>query len=81
MNDINQTIGNEVMRIALSTNFNQTANSSNTYHIDASLLSQWFQLDTSFIQQLQSQGITITSDSEDYTLRNSNNNDVTQIFL
>jgi len=68
------------MRIALTTNSNQTLNASNTYHIDAALLSQIFQMDSSLLQQLQSQGIIITSDTEDTALRIGTTDDVTQIF-
>ncbi len=80
MSEVNQSVGNEVMRITVAANPNQSVNSSNTFHIDAALLSQLFQMDSTLLQQIQSQGFIITSDTEENAFRNTDNNDVTQIF-
>ena len=55
--DINQTLGTDVLRIAVTTAPNQTVN---TYQMESTLFSQLFQLDSTLIQQLQSQGFVIT---------------------
>lgn len=55
ISDVNQILGSDVLRIALTTNSGQT----NTFQMDGTLFSQLF-LDPSVIQQLQNQGFIIT---------------------
>ena len=55
VNDVNQILGTDVLRIAVSTNGQTT----NTYQMDGAIFSQLF-LDSNLLQQLQNQGFIIT---------------------